>query len=162
HAALTLRGIRSHLGSGLHLRRAGLVDHAFEQLEEARVLVVSGPAGSGKSAVAKEVTGILAEDHLVFAFRAEEFAKPHLDATLHAAQVPASASQLAALLAGQARKTILVESVERLLEAATRDAFTDLLSLIAADKSWRLLLTCRDYSAELVRTVFLQAAGLDH
>ena len=69
---------------------------------------------------------------------------------------------LGAILAGQNRKVMLVESVERLLEKSTRDAFTDLLTLAAKDKSWCIVLTCRDYSADLVRSAFLESANVIH
>ena len=69
---------------------------------------------------------------------------------------------LGAILAGQNRKVMLVESVERLLEKSTRDAFTDLLGLAAKDNSWCLVLTCRDYSADLVRSAFLGSANVIH
>ena len=42
---------------------------------------------------------------------------------------------LGAILAGQGRKVLLIESVERLLEASVRDAFTDLLTLVARDRA---------------------------
>ena len=57
---------------------------------------------------------------------------------------------------------LLIESVERLLEKPTRDAFSDLLRLVSRDKTWRLLLTCRDYSADLVRSAFLENARIGH
>ena len=41
-----------------------------------------------------------------------------------------------------------------------RQAFTDLLSEIKADPTWRLIVTCRDYSAETVRTAFFGHAAL--
>jgi hypothetical protein len=162
HSTLILRGIRSALGKDLHLRRAGLVQSVINQLELAQVVLLSGPAGSGKSGVAADSLEILAADHFVFSFRAEEFALASLDETLHCSQVPASARTVGAVLAGQARKILLVESVERLLEASTRDAFTDLLTLVAEDESWRLLLTCRDYSTDLVRDAFLELSGVVH
>ncbi len=111
--------------------------------------------------MAKDVLRILATDHYTFVFRAEEFARPHLDETLLNGQIPASASQLAAILASQGKKVMFVESVERLLEKTTRDAFADLLAQVAADKSWRLVLTCRDYSIDLVRNALLAPAGID-
>ncbi|MGB3906617.1 MAG: hypothetical protein WBB22_17035, partial [Anaerolineae bacterium] len=106
-------------------------------------------------------------DHFLVAgsrvsFRAEEFAHPHFDEALQSNQIPANAAMLEAILASQDRKVLLVESVERLLEKSTRDAFTDLLTLVARDKSWRLVLTCRDYSAELVRACFLESASVSH
>jgi hypothetical protein len=96
----------------------------------------------------------------VFGFRAEEFASSHFNETLSNNQIPASAAQLSAIIAGQGRKVMLVESVERLLEASTRDAFTDLLTLLASDDSWQLVLTCRDYSADIVRAAFLESSRI--
>jgi hypothetical protein len=81
---------------------------------------------------------------------------------LAAAQVPASRAKPEALLGAQDRKIILVESVERLLEKTSRDAFNDLMTLAAYDRGARIVLTCRDYSLELVRTSFLQPHGINH
>lgn len=162
HTGLILRGIRSTIGSDVHLRRAGLVQQVLGQLESAQVVLISGPAGSGKSAVAKDVIALLSTDYFAFSFRAEEFAQPHFDATLQNGQIPANAATLGAILAGQDRKVLLIESVERLLEKSTRDAFSDLLTLAAADKSLRIVLTCRDYSTDLVRASFLASAPIDH
>lgn len=158
HSSLILDGIRSTVGAGLHLARAGIVQQVIQEAAVSQVVLVSGAAGSGKSSVAKDVAKSFAADHFVFAFRAEEFATPHFDDTLSRSQVPASAALLLAILASQGRKVMFVESVERLLEASTRDAFTDLLTLVGKDPTWRVVLTCRDYSTELVRAAFLGAA----
>jgi hypothetical protein len=162
HSALILGGIRSTIGSDLHLGRGRLVEQVIQQLEATQVVLISGAAGSGKSVIAKDAIGILATDHFAFSFRAEEFAHPHFDVTLQSNQIPANAAMLGAILTSQGRKVLLVESVERLLEKSTRDAFTDLLTLVARDKSWRLVLTCRDYSADLVRACFLESAKVGH
>ena len=159
HSALILDGIHSTIGD-LHLARGSLVQQVIEYLESNQVVLISGAAGSGKSVIAKDAISILAADHFAFSFRAEEFAHPHLDTTLQSIQIPANAAMLGAILAGQNRKVLLVESVERLLEKSTRDAFTDLLTLVSKDKSWCLVLTCRDYSADLVRSAFLESANV--
>jgi hypothetical protein len=157
HTAPVLGLIRSTVGRApeLHLPRARLVQEVLDALESAQVVIVTGPAGSGKSAVGKEAASLLARDHFLFGFRVEEFAKPSLDETLKDAQVPASWSKLRAILGAQARKVVLVESVERLLEKTTRDAFSDLMTVAVDDPGLRIVLTCRDYSAELVRASFL-------
>ncbi|WP_256091683.1 nSTAND1 domain-containing NTPase [Candidatus Thiosymbion oneisti] len=161
HTAPVLRRIRSTIGQDLHLQRAALVQQVLGELETAQVVLVSGPAGSGKSVVGKAVVSLLSRDHFAFGFRVEEFAEPHIDATLHAAQIPTNAEKLAAILAAQGRKLILIESVERLLEKTTRDAFSDLMAMAAADRSMCIVLTCRDYSTDLVRAGFLQPAAID-
>jgi hypothetical protein len=145
HTALILHGIRSTIGNDLHLRRAGLVQQVIGQLESTQVVLLSGPAGSGKSAVAKDALAVLSADYFAFSFRAEEFAQPHFDATLQSSHIPVSAATLGTILASQDKKVLLIESVERLLERSTRDAFSDLLTLAATDTSWRIVLTCRDY-----------------
>ncbi len=161
HSKLILDGIRSKIGS-LYLERDSLVQQVMEKLESNQIVLISGAAGSGKSVIAKDTIDILAADHFTFGFRAEKFARPDLDETLQSVQGPASAMTLGAIMAGQGRKVMLVESIERLLEQPTRDAFTDLLTLMAKDKGWRLLLTCRDYAVDLVRTAFLSSRTVGH
>ena len=162
HSRLILRGVRSTIGQSFQLQRSALVHGVVAALESAQVVLVTGPAGSGKSAIAKNAAELLAANHFAFAFRAEEFAKPHFDATLQAAQVSASGTTFGAILASQDRKVVLVESVERLLEKTTRDAFSDLLTLAAADRGLQIVVTCRDYSLEQVRASFLRSAGISH
>lgn len=162
HSAITLRTIRTVIGDEVALPRSKLTNDILGELETNRVVLISGSAGCGKSVAACNVATSLSETHFVFAFRAEEFACSHLDEALLKSQIPASAVRLTAVLAGQPRKVILVESVERLLEASVREAFGDLLTLLREDGSWRMILTCRDYSADLVRSSFLEPAGIGH
>ena len=160
HTAPILRKIRSTIGPSLHLPRHALVQQVLDQLDNAQVVIVSGAAGSGKSAIGKAAFTRLAPDHFAFAFRVEEFAQAHIDGVLQAAQVPGNAEALAAVLAAQGRKIILIESMERLLERSTRDAFSDLIGQVVADPDLRLIVTCRDYSTEQVRESFLREPGL--
>ena len=161
HSSFIMHDIHTTIGDTLHLDRGPLVQEIRDRLERIPVVLISGAAGSGKSAVAKDVLTELAPDHFVFSFRAEEFARAHIDQVLQSSQIPATAQDLGAILAAQERKILLVESTERLLEKSTRDAFSDLLRLLEADPSWRLVLTCRDYSSDLIRAAFLQGANLE-
>lgn len=162
HTGLILRGIHSTIGKDFHLQRSALVQKVLGELETAQVVLVSGPAGSGKSAIGKDAVSLLSQDHFAFGFRVEEFAQPHFDATLHAGQIPANGTTLGAIVAAQDRKVVLVESVERLLEKTTRDSFSDLMTLATADRGMRIVLTCRDYSIDQVRASFLQPTGISH
>lgn len=155
HSKPILDGIRSRIGNKVQLPRKDLAQQVLTQLEKAQVVLISGAAGSGKSSIAKEVATVLSHDYFVFSFRAEEFAYPHLDTTLQNNHIAVNAVTLSNILVNQARKILLVESVERLFEASVRDAFTDLLKLVANDPSWCLLLTCRDYATQRIISGFL-------
>jgi hypothetical protein len=160
HTGPVLQKIRSTIGSRLHLPRAALVQQVLNELEHAQIVIITGSAGSGKSAIGKEVFAHLSTNHFAFAFRVEEFAHAHIDATLQAAQIPGNSQLLQATLSTQERKIVLIESMERLLEKSTRDAFQDLLAQVRDDKGLRVLITCRDYSTEQVRESLLREAGL--
>jgi hypothetical protein len=160
HSDITLDGIKTTIGPTAQIARDALTSQVLEALNENQVVVISAPAGLGKSAVAKSCVRLLGEELYCLAFRAEEFAVSHIDQTLQQAQAPANGTELLGMLAGQGRKLVLVDSVERLLEASVRDAFADLLNLAQRDRSLGLLLTCRDYSLETVSSAFLSEAGL--
>ena len=94
-------------------------------------MLVAGEAGAGKSALAKMGFQLLGNDTLALAFRAEEFARAHLDDVF--APFGINFFELKKATAGFTRKVLWIESIERLLEKAMRQAFTDLLSEIKAD-----------------------------
>jgi len=156
HSDPVLRGVRNVFGDDFHLDRGPIVLGLIEKLETFQVVLVSGPAGSGKSAIAKDAVKIVSGNHFAFAFRVEEFAHAHIDATLRDAQIPLQAASVFAMLGAQDRILILVDSTERILERTTRDAFSDLIELAVDNSAIRIILTCRDYSTELVRSALLQ------
>jgi hypothetical protein len=162
HSQFILDGVSITVGHDFHLPRNTVLQDVLESVSANQVTLISGPAGGGKSAIAKEACSIIEKDDYVFGFRAVEFAVPHLDDTLQRAQIPVSGADLTVMLAGQTRKLMLVESVERLLEASTREAFMDLLTVAKGDRSWKIVLTCRDYSADLVRSALLEFAGIEY
>src|SRR5205814_2268255 len=57
-------------------------------------------------------------------------------------------------------KFVLLESVERLLESAEREAFFMLLSKLAEDQTWRVVLTCRQHAVAQVQDAFLAPLDL--
>lgn len=162
HTEFVLRKIRTTIGPAFHLRRAGMVQKVLAAIEAKQVVLITGPAGSGKSVIGKEAVAFLSREFFAFGFRVEEFAVAHIDETLHNSQIPARATELQAILGAQGRKVLVVESVERLLEKPTRDAFSDLMTLAQGDDGLGILMTCRDYSVEQVQASFLQAAGIDY
>lgn len=159
HSVIVERGVQTTIGGKLALARTDLVATVSAAWEEHRILCVSGPAGSGKSGVAKVVFDQMKQQGLAVAFRAESFGVPHLNDVF--APHGFNTDQLLAIATLHPRKWIWVESVERLLEKSERHAFLDLLRLAAEDPSIRLILTCRDYQVDAVRSATFGTAGLE-
>lgn len=165
HGRTVRDSIRATIGvgeTGYSLERPASAAGLLDRLDEYRVVVVSGAAGSGKSALAKTVLARVEAERPVLAFQSVEFATAHLHETLSNAQSALTAPTLFALLAGHDRTMILIESVERLLEHSIRDAFAQLLYHVARLPGLCLVLTCRDYALETVRSALLGSVGLEH
>ena len=162
HGKTVRRNIRSTIGGTYEIDRSSHVLEIIDQLREDQVVVVSGPAGSGKSALAKHVADKIDSNRPVLAFQAVEFATAHIDETLANAQTKLNGQRLFSLLSGHDKKLILIESVERLLEHGIRDAFFHLLQLALDDQSIQLVITVRDYSLETVRAALLSPVSLVH
>jgi hypothetical protein len=156
------RAASAKIKAAYHLERKALLSEIMSALDNSRIVVVTGAAGSGKSALAGHIFEQMSAEMPAFAFRAEEFSRSHIDETLHSAQVQLTARQVSAILALQPDKLFWIESLERLLEKTERAAFVDLLQMVREDESCRLLLTCRDYSVDLIRSSFLEQAGMNH
>jgi ABC-type uncharacterized transport system YnjBCD ATPase subunit len=108
HSELVLTRICSIVDTAIHIPRDALCTNLLECLELNQVVIVTGPAGSGKSAIAKDVIGKLSQEYMVFAFRAEEFAASHLDGTIHQCQIAISSRALFSLLSLHSKKLILI------------------------------------------------------
>ena len=151
HTQLILDGIRSTIAGSVKIPRDELRQAASGSLAEHHALVLTGPPGGGKSALAKSLVLSHQGDHECLSFRGEDFAKSSIDDVLQARM---TGLQLKTLLGAQERVLIHVESVERLLEHAVRDAFADLVRIAEECENVHLLLTCRDYAAAAAVTSF--------
>jgi len=158
HSQIVKQVVRTTIAGRIALPRTEQLAAIQSALEEHRIVCISGAAGSGKSGLAKVVFDTLKPQGLAAAFRAESFAAPHLNDVF--APHKFTAEEFTALAALHSRKWIWVESVERLLEKPERHAFLDLLYMVAQDPTFRLILTCRDYQVEAVRSAIFGAAGL--
>ena len=143
HSNTTLNAINSTIAGEVTLPRKETITKAVGALDENQVVVLTGPPGCGKSALAKAVVQQQESNHVCLSFRAEEFAEIHIDRVL---QGLITGQQFAILMGARGRVLVHVESLERLLEHSTRDAFTDLVVMAKMYPNIRLLLTCRDHS----------------
>jgi len=144
---------------GVPIPRVSLETEASEALATRRAILVTGGAGSGKSAVAKRIYREASQDAFALAFNAEEFAAANLRASpaMHGITI----AKLKELGASHTKRVVLIESLERLLEDDRRDALLDFLRELAKDPSWQVILTCRLSASVTVQLAFLAAAGLE-
>ncbi len=160
HGKTVRNRICSTIGHKYKIDRFTQITALLEKLAEHQVVIISGTAGSGKSALAKNLLDHLELDRPVLAFQAVEFTTTHINETLAKTQTELNAQALFALLAGHDQTLVLIESVERLLEHMTRDAFSDLLQLALKHRSIQLVFTCRDYSLETVQNALIAPIGM--
>ncbi len=141
HTKGTLERIRTTIAETVTLPRDGMVAKTVAALAGSRVVALTGPAGSGKSVLARRVVEQESGNQLCLSFRAEEFAHVYLDQALPGS---ISARSLETIIESEGKVLIHLESLERLLESTTRDAFGDLVSMVEHNSHVSLLLTCRD------------------
>jgi hypothetical protein len=153
-------GIRTTIGGKMEIPRRELFGQLCQLIENNPLVFVTGEAGSGKSVLAKMGFSLATIGAVGFAFRAESLAGTHINEVL--ARFELTIDGLRAQTALHGRKILWIESLERLMEkdAEQRAAFLDLLRAIKNDPTWRLLITCRDYSAETVRSAFFGEVGI--
>jgi hypothetical protein len=86
-----------------------------------------------------------------FVFKAQEFNFPHLHQFMASIGMGLSAAELRCEFALLPRKLLLVDGAERLFELSHHEAFRHLLQQLSGDMSWTVVITCRDYSAQMLR-----------
>jgi hypothetical protein len=161
HSALILGDINTELAPGIRLPRTEALDVLADAIESSRIALVQGPAGSGKSAIVKMLLDTLAQGVLPFVFKAQEFNFPHLHQFMTSIGIRLSVDELRCEFALLPKKLLLVDGAERLFEINHHEAFRQMLQQLRNDKSWTVVITCRDYSAQMLREHFLAQWGED-
>lgn len=159
-SAIVDESIRTSIGEKTEIPRRELIGEMCRLLETSSLVFVTGAAGSGKSALVKSVFSTVTKGGFGLVFRADSLAGIHINDVL--SQRGLTLRGLQAQTAMHVKKVLWIESLERLMEKPPeqRAAFLDLLRKLKTDPTWRLVVTCRDYSAETVRTAFFSEVGL--
>jgi len=159
---VVVEALRTTIGGRVEIPRRELFGQLCQVLENNSVVFVTGEAGSGKSVLAKLAFLLATQGAMGFAFRAESLAGIHINEIF--ARFGLTLESLRVQTALHGRKILWVESLERLMEkdAEQRAAFLDLLRAIKNEPTWRIIVTCRAYHAETVKSAFFGETGIQY
>ena len=140
HSATIMNDIRTTIGKTTSLPRTKLTTKIAMAFDN-NIIVLAGPPGSGKSALAKCIIQQHSDNHLCLSFRAVEFGTSHIDTVLPGSL---TGEQFRRFVGAQERVLIYVDGFEHLLEHTEQQAFKDLITIIEGCPNVLLLLSCRD------------------
>lgn len=149
-----LEVITDKIGS-CHLDRTDLLTAAIEKLSGAQVLLITGDAGAGKSALAKALIRELSRNTTgyVLAFKSDELLRGPLRNWFSAQGVHQSLKEIFSHFALLPNGVVYVDSMERLLEEEAT-AFQQILHGLSQLPSIKLVGTCRKSLLNLIHTKF--------
>lgn len=151
---LQLSLISTNLPNGAHIPRGECVGRVLSALDDRQLVIITGGPGAGKSAVVSELASLLRESGPLFFFKADELDVPTLAAvqSLNGLQDPMLGIDT---LLRTGAPTIIIDSLEKALEAQNPGALEELLMLVRKNKSSRLCITTRSYALNGLYTNFL-------
>jgi hypothetical protein len=141
--------LRNRVGN-VTLPRQDAKAAVLQALGERQVVIVTGGAGVGKSALMRDVLDQYVTNNGYWAFRAEQFSVPHLAQVFTQQGISEPLPALLAAWALLPQQVLYIDSAEKLLEGPPDDAFHQLLALAATSGKLKLILTARQYAVELL------------
>lgn len=153
-ARLQLSLISTELPNGTHIPRGQCVAQVLAGFDERQLVILTGGPGAGKSAVIAELAPLLRESGPLFFFRADELDEPNLAAVQSLSSMPDAVLSMASLLRSST-STVVIDSLEKALEARNPGALEELLALVRQNKGVRLCVTTRSYALNALYSVFL-------
>lgn len=153
-ALLQLSLIATTLPNGAHIPRGECVGRVLADLDERQLVIITGGPGTGKSAVVSELAPLLRESGPLFFFRGDELDVPSLAGvqSLNGLQDPVLGIDT---LLRTGAPTVIIDSLEKALEAQNPGALEELLALVLKNKFSRLCITTRSYALNGLYTNFL-------
>jgi len=146
--------ISTKLPNGTHIPRSQCVAQVLAGFGERQLVIVTGGPGAGKSAVIAELAPLLSESGPLFFFRADELSQPSLAAVQSLSNMPDAVLGMAKLLCC-GKPTVVIDSLEKVLEARSPGALEELLALVCQHKGARLCVTTRSYALNALYSNFL-------
>lgn len=143
---LLLNKINSKFNNDLNLVRKEVRKDFNQKFKDNDSVIIKGPAGTGKSAFAKNIVGDLKEkkDYFLLAFEATTFANKSADHVFE--KVENKLEEIFYQLSQSRQIIILIDGLEKLLQTDNYEAFEDFLVICNEFNNIKFLITCRDYA----------------
>jgi len=135
----------------IEIDRGGLLIRLREDLNQKKILVVSGVGGVGKTALIKKLYEKLKDDIPFYVFKASEFNKNDLKDLFkeHGLEGFSNAHK------EESNKIVVIDSAEKLLDLTNTDPFKEFLtSLITGN--WQIIFTTRNNYLEALNCDFIE------
>src|SRR5581483_6605233 len=151
----TLADIRLDIG-GLRVSRQRTSDAVFEALGKARFVQIRGEAGTGKSAILRELAEFVRIDGFAAVLGAKRIEGSSWTTFATAnGLTSASAKALLSEIAASSSPTLFIDGIDRITDKAAQQVVRDILQPIIEDPAcanWRVVATARDENIEYLRT----------
>lgn len=133
-----------------HLDRSEKLEELSTVSTRHQFTIVSGNAGAGKSALLKDYIERYYDNAEVFVFKAEQFNEAALPHVFTKLGVNDSITDVISSIGYLKDKLIVVDSLEKLLEANPENAFQQFLAQIKGHKDVKVVFTSRAYAVNLI------------
>lgn len=137
-----IRNSIEHNGLEIKFDRNELIDKLRSTAGSPMISVLSGPGGSGKTAVVRDLLGSVDEDAPLFVLRASQFNVRDIN-ELFVPQGGRDLSYFLETFSKAEEKYIVVDSAERLADFDHQEAFGEFLTRVTA-RGWKVIITARD------------------
>ena len=152
-----LRPIKTSIGNDgkeFQLERTETKEEILEALNSAKITVVTGKPGIGKSAIIKEIIQNDLPNASIFVFRADQFNEPTLANVFSSQGVNETIQDIFSCISLIPEKIIFIDSLEKLLEADPECAFKQLLALLKEHPEIKIIVSSRKYAIDLIALKF--------
>jgi len=137
-----IRNRIEHPGQAIKFDRTELIDKLRSTAGSPMIAVLSGPGGSGKTAVVRDLFQALDEDAPLFVLRASQFNVRDIN-ELFIPQGGRGLTYFLETFSKAGEKYIVVDSAERLADFDHQEAFGDFLTRVTVC-GWKVIITVRD------------------
>lgn len=119
------------------------------------VLVLSGAAGAGKTAVIKNLREELGTEGVFYVFKATEFELRRIEDLLG----DFSFQEFVDAHAGEERKTVVIDSAEKLADLGNTDPFKEFLTVLVSN-GWKIIFTARESYLDALNYQFFEICNV--